>query len=164
MWDGAHTTWPCSLGGYKENISFPEDTALLKENRLGLIGDASMELDSLVFIEMTGFWNNRGQTVVFTIRVKVDIMTIMGQSGIQGAPTHRALWQWLVGHRARKMDNQPGCCLICMIKNFIFEGSLPLYWIMAAPNVSSAFFTRHWSNRNSKSLEFKIIPPCHHVY
>lgn len=123
-----------------------------------------MELDSLVFIEMTGFWNNRGQMVVFTIRVKVDIMTIMGQSGIQGAPTHRALWQWLVGHRARKMDNQPGCYLTCMIKNFISEGSepsvtLPPYWIMAAPNVSSAFFTRHRSNRNSKSLEFKIIPP-----
>lgn len=84
-----------------------------------------MELDSLVFIEMIGFWNNRGQMVVFTISVKVDIITIMGQSGIQGAPTHRALWQWLIGHRARKMDNQPGRYLTCMIKNFIAEGCEP---------------------------------------
>lgn len=84
-----------------------------------------MALDSLVFIEMMGFWNNRGQMVVFTIRVKVDIITIMGQSGIQGALTHRALWQWLIGHRARKMDNQPGCYLTCMMKTFIWERSEP---------------------------------------
>lgn len=99
--------------------------ALVKENRLELIGDASMELGSLVFMEMIGFWNNRGQMVVFTIRVKVDITTIMGQSGIQGALTCVALWPWLIGHRARKMDNQPGCYFTCMTKTFISEGSEP---------------------------------------
>lgn len=127
MWDGEHTIWPCSLGGYKENISFPKDTALLKENRLGLIGDASMDLDSLVFIEMIGFWNNRGQMVVFTIRVKVDIITIIGQSGIQDALTHRALWQWLIGHRARRCTtNQDVTWLVWLRPSSLRDLSLQL--------------------------------------
>lgn len=55
---------------------------------LGLIGGASMKLGSLGSIEMMWFWNNRGRVVVLTNRSKVDVIAIMGQSGIQGAMTH----------------------------------------------------------------------------
>lgn len=90
---GEHTFRPCSLGGSKENISFSKviQNALLKGDWLRLIGDAFMELGSPVSTEMMGLWNNRGHIVFLTIRGKVDVITVMGQSGIQGALTHRAL-------------------------------------------------------------------------
>lgn len=94
---GEHPTPPCFLGGTRKTLhSLRVRTALVKENRLGLRGDASMEPGSLKFIEMVGFWNNRGQMVTFTTRSRVAVSTIMGQT----------LWQWLIGPKARKMDNQ----------------------------------------------------------
>lgn len=126
MWDESTPPDHVPEEGTENTLhSLRTQNALGKENRLELIGGASMELGSLVFMEMIGFWNNRGQMVVFTVRVKVDITTIMGQSGMQGALTHVALWPWLIGHRARKMDNQPGCYFTCMTKTFISEGSEP---------------------------------------
>lgn len=90
---GEHTFRPFSLGGSKENVSFSKviQNTLLKGDWLRLLGNAFMELGSLVSIEMMGLWNNRGHIVLLTIRGKVGVITIMGQSGIQGALTHRAL-------------------------------------------------------------------------
>ena len=95
--------------------------ALVRGNRLDLIGDASMELGSLVSIEMIGFWNNRPDGGIY--QGKVYVIIIMGRSGIQGALTHRHLWQWLVDHGTTKMDNSPGCYQD--VKTFISEGSEP---------------------------------------
>lgn len=92
---GEHTILPYSLGGSKENSSFPKvvTECTSEEKQTGADRRYFRGTGSLVFIEMIGFWNNRGQMVVLTIRGKVGEITIMDQSGIQCILTHRALWQ-----------------------------------------------------------------------
>lgn len=123
--------------------------ALVRGNRLGLIGDVSMELDSQVSIEMIGFWNQRGQMVVL-IWGKVDVIIMMGWSGLQGALTHRHLWQWLTDHGAIK-DGQQTRILTCLRPSSLRDLSLqlPCPWTVVTSHASSALFIRHEATTNT---------------